>query len=28
VEIELADGQLGAAVSDVKLGADERGGNP
>ena len=28
VEIELADGQLGAAVSDVKLGAYERGGNP
>jgi exodeoxyribonuclease VII large subunit len=28
VEIELADGQLGAAVSEVRLGADERGGNP
>jgi exodeoxyribonuclease VII large subunit len=28
VEIELADGQLGAAVSEVKGGADERGGNP
>jgi exodeoxyribonuclease VII large subunit len=28
VEIELADGQLGAAVSEVKAGADERGEKP
>jgi exodeoxyribonuclease VII large subunit len=28
VEIELADGQLGAAVSEVRIGADDQGGNP